>query len=52
MGFVFFCFSFVWVLLCGGSFFLCFRQAYKVFYHQESNNYLQIKHNKKLLLQR
>jgi hypothetical protein len=25
---------------------LCFYQAQKVFYHQESNYYLQIKHNK------
>jgi len=33
-------------------FFLHFRQTYKIFYHQESSHYIQIKHNKKLILQR
>ncbi len=47
-----FCFSFVWVLFCGGSSFLCFLQAYKFFYHQEFSHYIQIKHNRKKLLQR
>jgi hypothetical protein len=35
-----------------GPFFLHFRQAYKVFYHQESSHCLQIKHNIKFLSQR
>jgi len=45
-----FCFSFVWVLFCGESFSLCFRQVYKIFYHQESSHCLQIKHNNFFLL--
>jgi hypothetical protein len=51
-GFCVFYFSFVWVLFCGGSSFLCFLQAYKFFYHQEFSHYIQIKHNRKKLLQR
>jgi hypothetical protein len=45
---LFFCLSFVlwWVL------FLCFCQVYKIFYYQEPSHYLQIKHNKKFLLQK
>jgi len=52
MNFVFFFFFFVWILFCDGSFFSCFCQVYKIFYHQESTHYLQIKHNKKFMLQR
>ncbi len=51
-GFCGFCFSFVWVLFCGGSFYLHFRLVYNYFYHKKSNHYLQIKHNRKFLLQR
>jgi hypothetical protein len=45
---LFFCLGFVlwWY------FFLHFRLAYNFFYHNESSNYLQIKHNRKNLLQR
>jgi hypothetical protein len=40
-------------LFCGGSFFcpLCFCQAHKIFYHQKSGYYLQIKHNRRFLPQ-
>jgi hypothetical protein len=30
---------------------LCFYEAQKIFYHQESNYYLQIKHNRRFLQQ-
>jgi len=44
---------FLWVLFCGRFFFplLCFYQAQKKIYHQESNYYLQIKHNRRFLPQ-
>jgi hypothetical protein len=44
-------FIFFRVLFCGRFFFspLCFYQAQKVFYHQESNYYLQFKHNRGFL---
>jgi hypothetical protein len=51
-GFCVFCFSFVWVLFCGGSFFLHFHKVLKVFYHKDYSRYLQIKHTRKFLLQR
>jgi hypothetical protein len=47
-----FCVFLFWVLFCGESFFLYFCQAHKVFYHQESSYYLQIKHNRKFLPQK
>jgi hypothetical protein len=50
--FLFFCFFLFRFCFVVGPFFLHFRQTYKVFYHQESSHYIQIKHNKKLILQR